>query len=85
MSVWAAKDMIFRITRSDNGKFDTVKRTVKIVSVKDGSEITCTQLDSLYSYKPDSNGETDDAYDKYADGVKIGRMYGPDLMMPIGG
>jgi hypothetical protein len=86
MAVWARADMIFPLRRSDTGKYDTATHTVKLVACSDASEITCTQLDSLYCYKPDSNGSTEEAYDIYVDAVKKGkRLYGPDLIMPIGG
>ena len=46
--------------------------------------INATQLASLSEYKPSSDGDTEQAYDIYKDGVRIGRIQGPDLIGTVG-
>jgi len=86
MSVWARNDMIITLRRTDTGKYDTATHTVlfRPVSVGTSGDIAATQLDSLYAYKPDSVGDTEEAYDIYVDGSKKKRIYGPDMLMNVG-
>jgi hypothetical protein len=85
MSVWARNDMIIVLRRTDNGKYDTATHTVlfRPVSVGTSGDIAATQLDSLYAYKPNAVGDTEEAYDIYVDGAKKKRIFGPNLLPPI--
>ncbi len=86
MSVWSKNSMVYICRRSDTGKLDTSTHTVVFRPVSTGSsgDISATQLDSLFAYKPDSNGDTEEAYDILVDGTIKRRIYGPDLLPPVG-
>ena len=85
MAVWSKNDMIITLRRSDTGKYDTTTHTVlyRPVSVGTSGDITATQLDALFAYKPASNGSTEEAYDIYVDGTKVKRIYGSDMLPDV--
>ena len=82
MAVWSKEYMVYVHRRSDTGKLDTATHTVvyRPVSVGAPGDIAATQLDSLYAYKPSSNGSTTESYDIYVDSVRIKRIFGPDTL-----
>ncbi len=82
MAVWSKNYAVYICRRSDTGKVDTSTHTVlyRPVSVGTSGDITCTQLSSLFAYKPDSNLDTEESYDIYVDGTRIRRIFGPDTL-----
>jgi hypothetical protein len=78
--------MVVILRRSDTGKLDTATHTVlyRPVSVGTSGDITASQLTSLFAWKPDSNGDSEEAYDIYVDGSVVKRIYGPDMLPDVG-
>ncbi len=79
--------MIITIRDATTGELDTGTYAIKYQPVDqpyDTGAITASQLPSLSNYKPDEDGNTEQAYDIYKDGTKIGRIWGPDLLPDIG-
>ncbi len=87
MSTWAAEYMIISMKHGTTGKPDTTTHTIQYQPADQAyptGAINANQLASLSEYKPDSDGDTELAYDIYKDGIKIGRIQGPDLIGFVG-
>ena len=87
MATWDADTIIITIYDSSTGELDSNSYTIELQPVDqayDTGAIACSQLTSG-RWKPDSDLDTELAYDVYNNTVKIGRIWGTNLMPAIGG
>lgn len=82
MATWDKDTIIFSILDSSTGEIDENSYTVQLQPIDQAyptGAIACSQLSSS-KWKPDSNCDTELAYDIYKNSTKIGRLLGTDLM-----
>jgi len=86
MATWDKDLIIISIYDSSTGELDTNSYTIELQPVDqayDTGAIVCSQLSSG-RWKPDSDLDTENAYDVYKNTSRVGRILGIDLMPSIG-
>ena len=87
MAAWDNDTIILTLYDSSTGEIDTNSYTFELQPIDqayDTGAVACSQLSSS-RWKPDSDLDTELAYDVYKNTVRIGRIWGVDLMPAIGG
>jgi len=87
MAVWDHTTIVYPVMDGSTGALDTNSYTVQFQPVDQAyptGAIACSQL-SEGNWNPDSDLDTELAYDIYVNTVKIDRRWGIDLMAAIGG
>lgn len=88
MATWNAEYAMFINYDKNTGAENTTAKTVEYQPVDQSyptGKISSTQIAGTGKYIPDSDLNTENAYDVYIEGSKIKRIFGSDLMPPIGG
>ena len=86
MATWNNDTIIITLLDSSTGAVDTNSYTIQCQPVDQAystGAISCSQLSSG-KWKPDSNLDTENAYDIYKNSSRIGRIWGIDLMASVG-
>jgi len=73
MATWNKDYVLLRMVDPSTGENDTSTHTVELQPTDQAypsGKITCTQLSSLHTYKPNSDLDTETHYWVYVDGTK---------------
>jgi len=86
MAIWDKDTIVIAILDSSTGEIDENSYTIQAQPIDQAystGAVACSQLTSG-KWKPDSNLDTELAYDIYKNATRIGRIWGIDLMPGIG-
>ena len=88
MATWNAEYAMFINYDKNTGLENTTAKTVEYQPVDQGyptGKISSTQIAGTGKYIPDSDLDTELAYDVYVETSRVKRILGPDLMPAIAG
>ncbi len=85
---WDKDTVLITLRDADTGAFDVVAHTVEVqptTSAYPTNKVTCTQLSSLYAYKPTADLDEDTHYWVYVDTVKTYKLIAYNSEPSLGG